>query len=404
MKRNPLLILATAAAVLIGACSWEMPEEVVFRGQPSLWIPAGAAVFDMDVNDEIIDEFTQSVVDPNLTAGEKYYGGYDGKPLTLYAELEFVTDFPGTPPGIEPFDAFFDGQTDPLDLSEVSGPIPEEVLLVEVPGWAWFEPDPLALAPYPDVYVRLEAQWTDDGVPKSEDLLGTSGSGGFVLLASDRAAANAFYLTAIFNDRPADLVLYYEFGANSAEIADIESLHILVEVPFEFDSDPWTYPGIPLDFEEDGENPLLLEDDIFGRDPAEPDEDLEELLDSIRGSNAAISLTFTQTTGLGLQLAMINSADPVFVDEAAKKNPDNWVIEVVVDPGEAEQTVEVEITPQILDQMIDGAGPDDLFIPEFLIFLPENFQINNLWEFRVSKGYLRVQAVIDYSFSLEDEE
>ena len=71
MKRNLMLILAAIAAVVIGSCSWEIPEEVVFRAQPQLWIPTGGAVFELDFVDEIIDEFTQSVSDLDLEAGEK---------------------------------------------------------------------------------------------------------------------------------------------------------------------------------------------------------------------------------------------------------------------------------------------------------------------------------------------
>ena len=75
MKKNPLLILgvmaALAAAALIGSCSWEMPEEVVFRAQPQLWIPTGDAVFDLDISEEITDGFVQSISssEPNTTTG-----------------------------------------------------------------------------------------------------------------------------------------------------------------------------------------------------------------------------------------------------------------------------------------------------------------------------------------------
>jgi hypothetical protein len=54
--------------------------------------------------------------------------------------------------------------------------------------------------------------------------------------------------------------------------------------------------------------------------------------------------------------------------------------------------------------MIDGAGPDHLFIPEFLVLVPESFQINSLCQITVTEGYLHVRANVDYSFSLEDEE
>ncbi|UCF99927.1 MAG: hypothetical protein JSV89_10420 [Spirochaetaceae bacterium] len=400
MKKNPMLVFAVIAVVVIGACSWEIPEEVVFRAQPQFWIPTGNAVFDLDISEEIIDDFTQSISGPNLTAGEKDYGGYDGKPLILYAKLEITApNFPDLPPvGEISFDAFFEDQTDPIDLSGLSGPIPEQVRLKQVPGWAWFEPDAAASPPYPDIYVRLRAEWTVGGVPQLRYLLGDAGAGNFATLASSRATANTFDLALVFNDRPADLVLYYEFGANSADVTDIDSLHLLFEVPFAFEADP----GTLLDFEENGDDPLLMEDDVFGRDPADPDEDLDKLLESLRGSNAAISLLLEQTSGLGARLGMVNSVEGL--SEAEKQNPANWVIDVEILPDETQQTVEAGITAQVLDKMIDGAGGNKQFIPEFLILVPEDFQINSLWELRVSEGYLRVQAVVDYNFSLEDEE
>jgi hypothetical protein len=397
MGKKRMLILAAAAALVIGSCSWEIPQEVVFRGQPEFWIPTGGAVFELDIAEDIIDEFTQSITDPNLSVGEKNYGGYDGRPLTLYAALDIVTPtFPDPPPGVEPFDAFFQDQTDPIDLSGLSGPIPEEVRLKQVPGWAWYEPDAAAVPPYPDVYVRLRAEW--DGGTQVLYLLGTFGTGNFELLGSSQAAANTFDLADVFNARPADLVLYYEFGVNSADIADIDSLHILFEVPFELETDP----GTLLEIEEDGENPLLMEEDIFGRDPLDPDEDFDDLLESLRGSSAGISLTLTQTSGLGVRLGMINSAEG-FTEEQ-KKDTDNWVIDVEILPDETEQIVDGGVTAQALDKMIDGVGGNKQFIPEFLIMVPEDLQINSLCELDVTEGYLHIQAVLDYTFSLEEEE
>jgi hypothetical protein len=401
MKKNPLVILsfvaAVAAAAVLGACSWELPEEVVFRAQPQLWIPTGDAVFDLEVSDDIIDEFTQSVTgtDPNLTAGEKEDGldGYDGRPLTLYAELDVeAPTFPDPPPGGESFDVFFEDQTDPIDLSGAFGPVPAEVQLFGVPGWAWFEPVATASPPYPGVSVRLRAEW--NGGAQTQYLLGTAGIGGFVSLASSRETAGTFDLTAVFNARPEDLVLHYEFGANSAQIADIDSLHLRLEVPFAFDV---TAPAL-LDFTEDGNNPLAMEEDIFGRDPLEPDEDLNELLESLRGSSAGISMHLTHTTGLGAHLGMINLEESL--TDAQKKDRTNWVIDAAIQPDETEQDFEVEITADVLDQMIDAPQ----FVPEFLVLLEDDFQINSLWEITVTRGYLHVQAVFDYNFSLEDDE
>jgi len=402
MKKNWIFTIAVMAAVVISSCSWEMPEEIIFRAQPQLWVPTGGAVIDIDISDElneIIDEFTTSLAasDPNLSAGEKSGGGYDGRPLTLFAELAIVapTFSPIPPPPPPGYDVLFEDQTGSIDLSGLSGPIPDEVQLDQVPCWVWFE---TSASPAPDVYVRLEATWTDGVIPQSSYLLGDAGN--FATLESSKATANTFDLTDIFNDRPADLVLHYEFGVDSADVTDIDSVHLYFEVPFAFQV---TAPTL-LDLEDNGDNPLLMEDDIFGRDPLEPDEDLDELLNALRGSNAGISLTLTQTSGLGARLGMINSADPLFVDPAEKKIPDNWAIDVNIQPEEADQTVEVGITAQALAQMIDGAGPDNLFIPEFLILVEEDFQVNKLWTLNVTDGYLRVQAIVDYTFSLEDEE
>ena len=402
MKKNWIFTIAVMAAVVISSCSWEMPEEIIFRAQPQLWVPTGGAVIDIDISDElneIIDEFTTSLAasDPNLSAGEKSGDGYDGRPLTLFAELAIVapTFSPIPPPPPPGYDVLFEDQTGSIDLSGLSGPIPDEVQLDQVPCWVWFE---TSASPAPDVYVRLEATWTDGVIPQSSYLLGDAGN--FATLESSKATANTFDLTDIFNDRPADLVLHYEFGVDSADVTDIDSVHLYFEVPFAFQV---TAPTL-LDLEDNGDNPLLMEDDIFGRDPLEPDEDLDELLNALRGSNAGISLTLTQTSGLGARLGMINSADPLFVDPAEKKIPDNWAIDVNIQPEEADQTVEVGITAQALAQMIDGAGPDNLFIPEFLILVEEDFQVNKLWTLNVTDGYLRVQAIVDYTFSLEDEE
>jgi len=402
MKKKWIVILAVIAAVVIGSCSWEIPEEVVFRGQPQIWIPTGGAVFDLDISDEldeIIGDFTTSVEasDPNLTAGEKYEVGYDGKPLTLYGELNILAPTFPLPPVVPDFEVRLADQTDPIDLSELSGPIPDEVQLEQVPGWAWFVPAVTASPPYPDVYVRLRAEWAGG---QELYLLGSpgTGSGHFAILAPARATDPDFDLAFVFNARPADLVLYYEFGANSAEVADIASLQLYFEVPFAFQ----VTTSALLDFEENGDNPLLMEDDIFGRDPADPDEDLDELLDSLRDSNAGISLTLAQTSGLGARLGMINSEEGL--SDAEKKVSANWVIDVEILPDETEQTVEVGITDKALDTMIDGAGPDNLFIPEFVVLVEQDFQINKLWTLTVTEGYLLVQAIVDYTFSLEDEE
>jgi hypothetical protein len=400
MKKKWMIILAVTAAMMIGSCSWEMPEEVVFRGQPQLWIPTGSAVFDIDVAselDEIINEFTASVEasDPKLTAGEKSEPGYVGRPLTLFAELAIAAPSFPDPPPVPDFEVLFEDQTGSIDLSGLSGPIPDEVLLEQVPGWAWFE---TSVSP-PGVYVRLEATWTDGGIPQSQYLLGDdTPSDVFEVLGSARAAIPDFDLASIFNDRPADLVLHYEFGANSADVSDIDSVHLYFEVPFAFQV---TTPAL-LDLEDNGDNPLVLEEDIFGRDPLEPDEDLDDLLDALRGSNAGISMTLTQTSGLGARLGMVNTEESL--SEAQKADPTNWVIDFNIDPDEVEQTVELGITAQALEQMIDGAGLDNLFIPEFLILVEEDFQINKLWTLDVTDGYLRVQAIVDYTFSLEDEE
>jgi len=283
-----------------------------------------------------------------------------------------------------------------IDLSGVFGPIPEVVKLKQLPGWAWFDRAAGDPDPPPEIFVRLRAEWS----PSQEVyLLGDADN--VVALASSQATANSFALEQVFNARPEDLVLHYEFGANLADVGRIASLHLRLELPFAFQTTPFTPPGEFLDFEdESGNNPLVMEEDIFGRDPAEPDEDLDQLLESLRGGNATIFLQLVNTSGLGARLGILNSADP----SLDRTNPADWLIDVELEPVETEQEIRVDLTAQVLDQLIDGAGANGEFIPEFLIVLPEEFQINSIWEFSITEGWLRVQANVDYSFSLADDE
>jgi hypothetical protein len=395
MSRNKVWIFAVAAVLAIGACQWEMPEQVVVRATPEVWIPTGSAVFELEFVDEISEAFSSLVADLGLVGGEKSGGGYDGKPLTLYAELVIDTPtFPDSPPGEASFNAYFDGHIGPIDLTDIFGPLAGKARLAEVPILFWFErvegdPDPA-----PEVEVRVSATWTSGGSPTTEYLVGDAGGFGQLAFSQAEAEADPLDLGPVFNEVPEDLELHYEFSADSGVVSRIASVHIRFEIPFALETDPGTF----LQLEDDEGNDLLvMDEDLFGRDPADPDEDLAELLESIRGSNATLVLRLVNSSGLGVRLGLVNAAD-TSID---KYDPANWVLDVNILPDETEQEITVAITPEVVDQLIDGVGGQ--FIPELLILLPEDFQLNSVWEFGISEGYLRVEVNLDYEVALEDE-
>ncbi|NBF39145.1 MAG: hypothetical protein GVY14_01910, partial [Spirochaetes bacterium] len=270
--------------------------------------------------------------------------------------------------------------------------------------------------------VRLRAEW--DGGGSQQWLLGDGAS--YENLAASRAAATKSDVAGPINARPTDLQLYYDFGTSSAVATgnEISSLHVRFEITFALETVGESF----LDIEDDqGDNELAMDDDIFDRDPEDPDEDLDDFLDALRGSSAELVMKLDNTTGFGATLAMVNgAADWETIggvtpeeQEAAKQDPANWVVDLGIASAESLQQVELDISAATLDEFIDGV-PDPVtgvsqFKPEFLIELPWNgvggtpqpenqFSIKKGAAFNVTEGYLRVQADFDYTYDLEDEE
>jgi len=275
----------------------------------------------------------------------------------------------------------------------------------------WYEPAPPDTATSAPVRVRLRAEW--DGGGNSQWLLGDGTT--YHELTASRATATKFDVAEPLNARPTDLQLFYDFGTSSAVAGgnEIASLHLRFEIPLALETVARTF----LDFTDDqGDNPLALDDDIFGRDLADPDEDLQDFLDSLKGSSAELVMRLTNFSGMTAQLAMVNGA--AGLTDLQKQDPANWVIDTGIASSGALQQVDLDISAATLEELIDGVQISGVpqFTPEFLIELPHagglgpppqadnQFSIRKGATFDVTDGFLRVEADLDYTYSFEDEE
>ena len=164
----------------------------------------------------------------------------------------------------------------------------------------------------------------------------------------------------------------------STDVAsEIDFITLRFEIPFALETVGESFLDLTDD---DGDNELAMDDDIFGRDPEDPDEDLDDLLDSFRGSSAELVMRLKNNTGFGATLAMVNGADTGTSGDRrraaaeAKQDPSNWVVDLGIEPAESLQQVQLDISAATLDEFIDGV-PDvpsgvSQFAPEFLIELP----------------------------------
>lgn len=421
-----ILILLVISGALLGACSWEMPQRVTVEGSPEIYVPSGATVFELDFLDDIATDFGDAMAggDPasgegSFTGGEKPDGedGYvAGDTFVVYAELSVnAPTFPDSTPPLPGVDLGFSDSTETIDISEVFGPIPDTVVLQSLPAGAsvqvWYEPEPPHSATSDPVRVRLRADW--DGGANSQWLIGDGGSS--ENLTASRATATKSDVAGPLNARPTDLQLFYDFGTSFTVATgnEISSLHLRFEIPLALETVARTF----LDFTDDqGDNPLALDDDIFGRDPADPDEDLQDFLDSLKGSSAELVMRLTNFSGMTAQLAMVNGA--AGLTDLQKQDPANWVIDTGIASSGALQQVDLDISAATLEELIDGVqiGGVRQFAPEFLIELPHagglgppphadnQFSIRKGATFDVTDGFLRVEADLDYTYSFEDEE
>lgn len=432
-----IVTLLAVGGFLLASCDWQMPQTVTVTGSPEVYVPSGATVFELDFLDDIAADFGDVFIgaasgdgDSAFTAGEKPEDGdYGvGDVFTVYAELT-IADLGGVPPDAGGSYAFtYTDSTATINLADALGPVPDSV---------WFQGDPehgrvwldTSLETAPEVNVHIWATWTDGATSPttySQDLVGRDSA--FETLPAGEASAETFDLSHALNGRPSsetgppedyprpeDLVLHYSFGTTTDVVGDVDGITLRFEIPFALE----TVGEAFLDIEDDqGDNELAMDDDIFDRDPQNPDEDLEDFLDALRGSSTELVMKLENTTGFGATLAMVNAAD-TSLSESGKQDPANWVVDLGIESAESLQQVELDISAATLDEFIDGV-PDPVtgvsqFKPEFLIELPWNgvagtpqpenqFSIKKGAAFNVTEGYLRVQADFDYTYDLEDEE
>ncbi|MFP3958680.1 MAG: hypothetical protein ACLFUX_00780 [Spirochaetaceae bacterium] len=367
-------------------------------------------MFELEFLDDIAEDFEDNT-DGFTFVGEKGaeddpLGDYDGEVFTLSVQLNIDNPFDGVV-GELGFGAFLDDYTDEIDISSIFGPIPESVDLVDAPVWAWYTPTGAEEA---DVDLRLEAEWDDDEGTESSYIIGGE-SEEFESLNPSFTEDESFEgLENALNDRPENLVLHYEFGTDNPD--DVDSVSIRFEIPFEFETTERTVLDFEEDEEENGDNPLVMDEDIFGRDPEDPDEDLQDLLEALRGSNAELVLYIENTTGFGATLGLENATDGAVDKDKPGEWPEDWFIETAVSPEESEQRFELVVSSDAFTEMIDGTDGAGEFIPEFIIELPyeeggtaqNTFSLNRGGGFDVKEGYLRVKTDIDYRFSLGDED
>ncbi|POQ98819.1 hypothetical protein AU468_12330 [Alkalispirochaeta sphaeroplastigenens] len=398
----------TALAVILAAgCQWETPEELRLRGTPSVAIPAGEVTFDLDevfeeILDEIVEAFRDDALGDDFTAGEVERGD----PFTLFAELGIDVEFPEEKlpekPDWFPDDADmeievgFADSVDDIDLSDLLGPLSEDLELVTVGGTLKVT---FGGIPSEPIRARVRASWNDgkEG-SKSGDiyLLGTSDS--FAKFTPDDAQHDLENLTEFFNAQPSDGKIRYEFLANLADTGTVTELGLRMEVPLEVQASKTTLLALSDDDDDDGEekdNYLVMDEDIFGRDPDDPDEDLDDLLEAIRGSSASITMVVVNEM-LTATLGMTDSKD----SEESKRAPDTWIFSQRLEAKEDQQDFEFEITPEDLNRMIDGKDDSRQFIPEFVILLDggDTVSIRRGAEFKVARGVLRADVKFDQTF------
>ena len=403
-----IVTLLVVVGFLLSSCDWQMPQTVTVKGSPEVYVPSGATVFELDFLDDIAADFGEAMggADP-VTPGTVFSAGEDpsiaeGETFRLFAEIavESLGDLSQASGGLG---VVYSDETAPVSLSDIFGPLPASVQVASAPGEAT-----LSGTGDPTVELRLRASY--DGGPVD---------GVYLVGRPDtdpephyEALPVTFETADIFNERPTGLVFDYEFSTTLEDAGNVHSITLRFEIPFALETVGESF----LDIEdEEGSNEPAMDGDIFDRDPQNPDADLEDFLDALRGSSAELVMKLENTTGFGATLAMVNGAD-TSLSESGKQDPANWVVDLGIGSAESLQQVELDISAATLDEMIDGVEENGVsqFKPEFLIELPYNptpdppdenqFSIKKGAAFNVTEGFLRVQADFDYTYDLEDEE
>lgn len=370
------------SATLLSACTWQVPENVRFRGSPQVAIPLGSALFDFD------DIVNVGELKGDFAAALSTAGGFNSAvvrpatdPITIDAETQLGNDVSWTGGSL----AFTIGS---LNLSKVFGPFPAGVGFQSVPLTVAVD---LSGSFSGNIDVALTADY--DGSQQHD--FGT---------VDPTSPDNEFGIEEAINARPSDLELQFTITADSGDVANIDSITITLTLPFDFELER-VDPGNPdspyrddialdLSDEEDPEDkPFEFDDDIFGRDPADPDEDLNDFIDSLRGSNAEIVMELDNTVGL-TPIVRLSSAVGSAVGEGVE------IVKTPTPPQDGAFTFIADITPTGFNRMVDS----NPFYSKLEFLLPPTFQLNDGGELRVLSGYVRAQARMDYTFTFDQEE
>lgn len=367
-------LLALVATLLI-SCTWQVPENVRFRGSPQVAIPLGSALFDFDDIVNVGELTTGFEGELGTGTGFTSVSTTDTTPVTLAAIFEV-----DTPIG-------WDGTAFPFtigefDLTGVFGPFPEGVDFVEVP----LEVAVTTIAD-PSGPINLDVDLVAQYTAAEHDP--------FATIAIADGSPDQFMIEEVINARPADLELQFTVAVTSGNADDINSITITLSLPFAFElEDPEA--DIALDLSDDAnpeDKPFEFDDDIFGRDPADPDEDLNDFIDSLRGSNAEIVMELNNTVGL-TPIVRLNSAVGSAVGEGVE------IVKTPTPPQTGLFTFVAEMTATEFNKMVDS----NPFYSKLDFLLPPTFQLNDGGELRVISGYLRAQASMDYTFTFDQED
>lgn len=369
------LVLSTT---LLSACTWQVPENVRFRGNPQVAIPLGSALFDFDDIVNVTELTTGFEGELGTGTGFSSVSTTDTTPVTLAAEFSYAAN--GLWNGVDlvfPFGEF--------DLTGVFGPFPEGVNFQSIPLQVGLVLSS-ALGPGEIVTIQLQGNYTQPEVGAINPPNETIGEG-------ENSAE--FEIRDAINARPLDLNLEFTLTAGATAAAKVDSISITLSLPFAFElADPEA--EIALDLSDDTnpeDNPFEFEDDIFGRDPADPDEDLNAFIDSLRGSNAEIVMELDNTVGL-TPIVRLSSAVGSGVGEGVE------IVKTPTPPQDGLFTFVAEMTPTEFNKMVDS----NPFYSKLDFLLPPTFQLNDGGELQVVSGYVRAQARMDYTFTFDQED
>ncbi|SIP93224.1 hypothetical protein SAMN05920897_101329 [Alkalispirochaeta americana] len=392
--------LAVVLAVILAAgCQWETPEELRLRGTPSVAIPAGAV--DVALFEELLDGILEDISFGDEDGDDSFEVGdvtEEEGLFTIRASLGIDPDGLGLglpdehllPDGYDSYEMGIVETVRAIDLSELLKPVSENLELAEVTGY-------LEIAFYADndgeeIEVRIFAKtngddskrWLLGGEGVFESFESPGSEGGPVKKYLDPAS-----LTDFVNAQSENGSITYELVTDADGADAVDSIELVLDIPFLIEATENTL----LNFDDD--NALEMDEDIFGRDPADPDKDLDDLLDALRGSSVEFSVTINNAP-FDITLGMIHPGQNLLEND--KTDSEKWFLEFNRESdsnGDGTQTFTLTIPPEKLDEMIDAGE----FIPEFLLLLEKDGQIGIRKNLKITGGHFR--ATIDYDQTFE---